>query len=115
MSNIEIEIKTGIGEDHNVYGVHAKKQGRLVGHAYGYINPDQTAVLESVHVNASERRTGIGTILLTKFVHTMSGEGVSLITGEMKTEYGLHIAETERFYKKNGFEVDDNSTLRREL
>ncbi len=111
----EIEVKTRIGESNNVYGIHATKNGRLIGHAYGQINPDSTAVLESINIDTSERGKGIGTALLSKFIECMLNEGVSEITGEMKTEYSLHIEETKRFYNKNGFEVDENSNLRKRL
>lgn len=113
--DFEIEVKPRIGEFGNVYGIHARRNGELIGHAYGYFESDGTAVLESVNINACERRRGIGTILLSRFVECMALEGVREITGEMKPEDQLKIEETRRFYWKNGFEVGEDFTLRKRL
>lgn len=115
LENLELEVRPRIGESGNVYGVHAKRNGKLVGHAYGYFDIDQTAVLESINVDLHERGKGIGSLLLNKFVECMMLEGVKQITGEMKTEYRLHILETKRFYQKHGFDVGDDFSLRRKL
>lgn len=113
--NLRFEVRLGIGEEENVYGINAILDGSLVGHAYGKILEDNTGYLESLHVDECMRLKGVGCLLLGKFIECMRQKGVSVITGELKTPYGLHVPETKRFYEKNGFSVDGDFNLRRRL
>ncbi len=109
MSNDTIKI-TRVGENKDMLRISFLRDSIQLGYLYGRINPDKTAQIETLSVDGHERGRGIGSNLLARFRSVVKAEGAK----EIKAVIGsLDIYKEERFYKKNGFEINDEYAVMR--
>lgn len=92
------------------------ESGVRLGSACGVMDPYSRCVkLESIEVSRNMRRQGIGSKIIQKLVNYAKGQGADLIVGKVLPFSGSSYEEVCSFYKRNGFQVDNDGILFKDL
>lgn len=109
---INIEIKEGY-ENPNFFRIQINDEsGFRIGSVHGTLDPYTRCVkLESIEVGRDNRRKGLGSQLLRKFIEYSKDNGAEFIVGEVLPLDGVSYDEVCDFYKKNGAKVDEDGII----
>ena len=111
MPEIYLERIPSIGEGNGIGFAAITREGETLGTVFGKLIEEDITELESIHVNDSSRRNGIGGTLLAAIFEWARDMGANRITGEFLPEATISPEEVERFYKKRGVVVMDGGRL----